>query len=178
MAFNNVQYTTVPLAKTMGLIDLAVFVALPGCVAQALSDDTSTVMLASLAGFAVIATIRGMRRHFSLKTSFATAKAHLEKHGIKADLELRRELAVDSVSGKIVFVTPGTMSYQVYDRTDILGCEHQWVTKSNSNGQLSKTQNVLVFKTRNAQQPLYKIRLFDYATAELWLARMNAVLNS
>ena len=70
------------------------------------------------------------------------------------------------------------MSYQVYDRWDILGCEHQWVTKSNSNGQLSKTQNVLVFKTRNAQQPLYKIRLFDHATAELWLARINAVLNS
>ncbi|ELX11340.1 hypothetical protein Jab_2c34590 [Janthinobacterium sp. HH01] len=70
------------------------------------------------------------------------------------------------------------MSYQIYDRADILGCEHQWVNKSNSNGQLSKTENVLVFKTRNAQQPLYKIRLYDHATAELWLARMNAVLNS
>ncbi|MEV4780481.1 hypothetical protein [Burkholderia sp. LMU1-1-1.1] len=178
MAFENVQYTTVPLTQTMGLIDLAVFVALPAFAAQALSDDTTTVVLASVAGFAVIAAIRGVRRYFSLKRSFATAKAHLKKHGIRTDLELRHELAVDSVSGKIVFVAPATMSYQVYDRSDILRCEHQWVTKSNSNGQLSKTKNILVFKTRNAQQPLYKIRLFDHATAELWLARVNAVLNS
>ena len=178
MAFDNVRYTDVPISRPIGLLDLVIFVALPGCVAQGLSSDTALTVLTSVAGFAVIAVIRSVRRYFSLKTSFAAAKAHLAKQGINADLEFPHELAVDSVSGKIVFVAPATMSYQVYDRADLLGCEHQWVTKSSTNGRMSKTQNILVFKTRNAQQPLYKIRVFDHATAELWLARMNAVLNS
>lgn len=178
MAFENVQYTSVPLTKSIGLLDLTVFVALPGLVVQGLLDDTTMATFASIAGFAVVALIRSVRRYFSLKASFTNAKAHLAKQGIKTDLEFPHELAVDSVSGKIVFVTPATMSYQVYDRMDLLGCEHQWVTKSSSNGRLSRSQNVLVIKTRNAQQPLYKIRVFNHATAELWLARMNAVLNS
>jgi hypothetical protein len=178
MAFDNVQYTTVSLSKPIGLLDLAAFVALPGCVAYGISNDMTVAALASVAGFAVIASIKSVRRYFSLKTSFAAAKAHLAKRGINADLEFPYELAVDSVSGKIAFVVPAAMSYQVYDRADLLSCEHRWVIKSSTNGRLSKTQNILVFKTRNAQQPLYKIRVFDHATAELWLARMNAVLNS
>lgn len=178
MAFENVQYTTVSLSKPIGLLDLVVFVALPGGAAQAISNDTTIAILAAVAGFAAIAVIKSVRRYFSLKTSFAAAKAHLAKQGINADLEFPHELAVDSVSGKIAFVAPATMSYQIYDRADLLGCEHQWVTKSTSNGRLEKTKNVLIFKTRNAQQPLYKIRVFDHATAELWLARMNAILNS
>lgn len=178
MKFDKVQYTTVSLSKPIGLLDLAVFVALPGCVAQSILNDTTITVLASVAGFAVIAVVRSVRRYFSLKTSFAAAKVHLANHGINADLEFPHEFVVDSVSGKIAFVAPASMSYQVYDRADLLGCEHQWVTKSSTNGRLSKTQNVLVFKTRNAQQPIYKIRVFDHAIAELWLARMNAVLNS
>lgn len=178
MAFENVQYTTVPLTSSVGLLDLAVFVALPGCAAQVLLADTTMAALASSVGFAAIVTVKSVRRYFSMKSSFTAAKQHLAQRGIKADLEFAHQLAIDSVAGKVAFVTPATMSYQVYDRADLLGCEHQWVTRSNTSGRLSKTQNVLVFKTRNAQQPLYKIRMFDHATGELWLARMNAVLNS
>jgi hypothetical protein len=178
MAFENVQYTTTQLSKPISLIDLVIFVALPaGCV-QGLSGDTTMAALAALSGFAVIAVIKAARRYFSLKTSFEAAKVHLAEAGIKVDLELPHQLAVDSSTGKIAFVAPANMSYQIYDRSDLLGCEHQWITKSDSRGQLSKSQNVLIFKTRNAQQPLYKIRVFDHATGELWLARINAVMNS
>lgn len=178
MAFENVQYTAVPLSRTMGLLDLAMFVAAPGFIVQMVSGDTSTAAWTAFAAFLMLAAVIGVRRHISLKRSFAAAKQHLAEHGIKVDLEFARQLAIDSSAGKVAFVTPDTMSYQVYDRADILGCEHQWVTKSDTGGRLSKTQNVLVFKTRNAQQPLYKIRTFDHATGELWLARMNAILNS
>lgn len=178
MVFENIQYTTVPLSSAIGLLDLTIFVAVPGLIAQMTSNDTTTTALSAFGGFLMLATIKSVRRYFSTKSSFFAAKEHLAQRGIKADLEFAHQLVIDSVAGKVAFVTPATMSYQLYDRTDLLGCEHQWVVKSNASGRLSRTQNVLVFKTRNAQQPLYKIRMFDHATGELWLARMNAVLNS
>lgn len=177
MTFENIQYTTVPLSSPIGLLDFIIFVAVPGLAAHAIYGDTATTALSAVGGFLALAVIKSVRRYFSTKTSFAAARRHLAQHGVHVDLEFAQQLAVDSAAGKIVFVSPISMSYQVYDRNDLLGCEHQWVTRSSTNGQLSRTQNVLVFKTRNPQQPLYKIRVFDHATAELWLARMNAVLN-
>ncbi len=110
--------------------------------------------------------------------SFSEAKAHLLANGFQADMELRPVFVIDSAGKKIAFMDLQAMSYDVYDMQDILGCEHQWINKENKNGGMTKTQNILVFKTRNVHQPLYKFRPFDHATGELWLARINALLNS
>jgi hypothetical protein len=178
MTFENIQYTSTPISSAIGLVDLALFVAAPGLAAQAIYSSTTVALLSGLAGFTALALVRSVRRYYSVKSSFAEAKVHLAARGMSADLEFAEQFAVDSVTGKIAFVTPLTMSYQIYDRSDILGVEHQWVTRTSTNGRLSKTQNVLVFKTRNVQQPLYKIRMFGHPTGELWLARMNAWMNS
>lgn len=132
MAFENVQYTTVPLSRSIGLLDLLIFVAAPGFIAQMVSGDTTTVGLSALTAFLMLAAVKSIRRYFSLKSSFAAAKWHLAEHGIEADLEFAHHLATDSHAGKVAFVIPETMSYQVYDRANILGCEHQWVTKSDA----------------------------------------------
>lgn len=178
MTFESIQYTSQPLTSSVGLVDMTLFVAGPGLAAHAILDSAAVTFLSAVAGFIIVATVKSVRRYFSVKRSFAAAKAHLAARGMNTDFEFAEQLAVDSAAGKIAFVTPLSMSYQVYGRSDILGVEHQWVTRSGTGGRLSKAQNVLVFKTRNAHQPLYKIRMFDHATAELWLARMNAWLNS
>jgi hypothetical protein len=178
MTFKTVQYTTMPLGGSIGLLDLAIFVAAPGLIAQLVIGDTTTTVVVAVSGFFLLAVAKAIQRHLSSKRSFKAAKQHLAQHGVSVDLEFSQQLAVDSSSGKIVFVAPAAMSYQIYDRNDFLDCAHQWVSTSGPNGQLTRTQNILVFKTRNPQQPLYKIRMINHATAELWLARINAVLNS
>ena len=178
MAFEHIQYTNVPVSSSVGLLDLIIFFAGPGLVTYAISDDTTTAAVAAISGLLAVLVIKSIRRYFSARRSFITAKVHLAEQGINVDMEFAHQLAVDSVAGKIVFVTPVTMSYQIYERDDILSCAHQWVAKPNINGRPSRTQNVLVFQTRNARQPLYKIQMFTHAAGELWLARLNAVLNS
>ncbi|MDR7047765.1 hypothetical protein J2X54_000200 [Duganella sp. 3397] len=172
------QYPTRPLSKTLGLFDMAVFVVVPGLLAWQITGDSSEALLIGCGGFVVIAVVKGIRRHLSSKGSFADAKKHLQANGFRVDMEFRQLFAVDSVGKKIAFMDLQAMSYEVYDMKDILGCEHQWVNKTTANGQIEKTQNVIVFKTRNVHQPLYKFRAFDHGTCELWLARINALLNS
>lgn len=178
MSQKKIQYTTTPLSKTVGLFDMAFFVAGPGLLAWLITGDSSTGLLFGCGGLTAIAIVKGISRHRSSKRSFSEAKAHLIANGFKADMEFRQLFVIDSVGKKIAFMNLQAMSYEVYDMHDILGCEHQWISKANTNGQMEKTQNILIFKTRNVHQPLYKFRVFSHATGELWLARINALLNS
>lgn len=119
--------------------------------------------------------------------SFSEAKKHLANHGCQADFELVPLLAIDSKSRKIAFVNPHMGSYDLYDFSDILGWEHQWVNKANTVSSLwsarvtylqdSKTKNVLVFQTKNPHQPLYKISLLAHSAGEIWMARLNAMMS-
>lgn len=178
MSPKKIQYTTRPLSRTVGLFDTAAFIVGPGLLAWQISGDSSLGLMVGGGGLVAVAIVKGIGRHLSSKRSFLEAKAHLLANGFRADMEFRQLFAVDSVGKKIAFMDLQAMSYEVYDMRDILGCEHQWVNKANANGQVEKTQNVIVFKTRNVHQPLYKFRAFDHGTGELWLARINALLNS
>jgi hypothetical protein len=157
---------------------MAAFVAGPSWLTWQISGDSSAGLLVGCGGLAAVAIVKGIGRHRSSKRSFLEAKAHLLANGFRSDMEFRQLFAIDSVGKKIAFMDLQAMSYEVYDVHDILGCEHQWVNKANTRGDIAKTQNILVFKTRNVHQPLYKFQVFDHARGELWLARINALLNS
>jgi hypothetical protein len=178
MTFEKIQYPAAPLSKPLGLMDLTLFVVGPGLATWLITSDYSTALLYGFYGFVVMAIVKSIARYRSLKRSFVEAKAHLTAQSFKTDLEFSTHFAIDSAAGKIAFVEPLTMSYDLYDMVDILGCEHQWINKSDSNDRLTKKNNVLIFKTRNPHQPLYKFGVLSHATGELWLARINALLNS
>lgn len=178
MQVKKVQFTTTPLSKPIGLMDLILYVAAPGLAAWFVTDDSLKGLLYSAGGFVLVALVKSIARYRSQKTGFADAKNHLAKNGFTPDLEFGHAFLVDSVAKKIAFVSLTTMEYEIYQAREILSCEHQWVSEPGSNGHLKKKQNFLVFNTTNAHSPIYKFWTFDHATGELWLARMNAVLNS
>jgi hypothetical protein len=177
MAFEKIQYTTTRLSRTIGMVDMLFFVGGPSLAGWLLTKDSSTALLYGFYGFIGVALLRGIARYMSSRRSFLEAKSHLLQHGFNADLEIARNFSIDTIAGKIAFMQLATMSYDLYDTFDILGCEHQWIEKHDSNGRLTKEKNVLVFRTRNPHTPLYKFNFFSHEQGELWLARVNAVLN-
>lgn len=76
-------------------------------------------------------------------------------------------------------------SYDLYDLTDILGWEHQWVDKTQTNRNMMGTLNsttaraksVLVLKSNNPHKPLYKVSMLSHAQGEAWMARLGAMIN-
>lgn len=178
MSPQKIQYTTTPLSKSVGLSDAALFFAGPSLLVWLSTENLPLGLLIGCIGLIAIAIVKGISRHRSSMRSFSDAKAHLLANGFQADMELRPLFVIDSAGKKIAFMYLQAMSYEIYGMHDILGCEHQWVNKANANGQIAKTQNVLIFKTRNVHQPIYKFQTYNHATGELWLARINALLNS
>jgi hypothetical protein len=143
--------------------------------------------------FAAIAAGIGLRwMAFVLKResakSFLDAKRQFAKQGFNAELEHSPQLLIDSKAKKIAFVETGNALYDLYDLSDILGWEHQWLNKSKTSysglsGRTTTTKseqanNVLVFKTNNVHKPLVKVAIPSYAQGELWMARLNALINS
>ena len=178
MQVKKVQFTTTPLSKAIGLVDLMLFVLGPGLVAWLVTNDSITSLLYGLGGFAIIALLRSVARYRSQKISFSNAKAHLRNNGFAPDLEFGHMFVVDSTAKKIAFMSLVTMEYEIYSMNEILSCKHQWVSGAGSNGNVRKQKNFLVFNTTNPHNPIYKFWTFDHATGELWMARINAMLNS
>jgi hypothetical protein len=178
MHVEKIQYTTKALSSGVGMVDFTLLVLGPGIVTWAMTSDTTLGLLVGSAGLVVAVIIRTIVRHFSSNRSFAEAKAHLLENSFETDFELPRQFAIDSSKKKIAFVSTTTMTYEMYDMNDILGCEHQWVNKSGTGGRIEREKNTLIFRTRNPKQPQYKFQIMSHSQAELWLARINALLNS
>jgi hypothetical protein len=178
MQVEKTQYTTKPVSNQVGMVGLTLLIGVPGILAWALTSDATVAVLIGIGGLAVAAVIGAVARHRNSNRSFTEAKMHLLANGFETDFELPRQFAIDSSQKKIAFVSPATMTYEIYDMNDILGCEHQWVNTSGTGGRIEREKNTLVFKTRNPKQPQYKFMILSHSQAELWLARINALLNS
>ena len=119
--------------------------------------------------------------------SFGQAKTHMTKQGFQVDFTYSPRLLIDAQNRKLALVSPGAGSYDFYDLTDILGWEHTWMNKSapliaNISGRATrlihtKEDNMLVIKTNNPDNPLYQFPIGSYDNGQLWLARLNALIN-
>lgn len=111
--------------------------------------------------------------------SFIEAKQQLSSQGFHADFEHSPQLLIDSNAGKIAFVETGNAAYDLYNLSDVLSWDHQWVRKggAKAGSKVEQIENVLVFKMKNPHKPLAKVYIPNHAYGELWMARLNALFN-
>lgn len=111
--------------------------------------------------------------------SFIEAKHKLSSQGFRADFEHSPQLLIDSSSTKIAFVETGNAAYDLYNFSDVLDWEHQWINKkgTKAGSKAEQIENVLVFKMKNPHKPFAKVYIPNHAFGELWMARLNALFS-
>lgn len=141
----------------------------------------SAVMIIFLLGFTLsIGFYRaGVVLKRELAKSFIDAKQQLSSRGFHADFEHSPQLLIDSNAGKIAFVETGNAAYDLYNLSDVLSWDHQWVNKkgARAGSKAEQKENVLVFKMKNPHKPIAKVYIPNHAYGELWMARLNALFN-
>jgi len=185
MAFETIKYAK-SLDKPNNLKDLLLFIFTPFAAGWVIFGFwwAFVVMLAVLFGVAGIRIVVGSK---DWGRSFQQAKTHMTKQGFQVDFTHSPRLIIDATNRKIALVSPGAGSYDLYDLTDILGCDHTWMNKSapqitNFAGRATrlihtKEDNMLVIKTKNPHNPLYQFPIGSYDNGQLWLARLGALIN-
>jgi hypothetical protein len=120
------------------------------------------------------------------QTTFSMAKKYFIEQGYQAEFELPNQLLVDSHARKIAFVDNYKGTYDFYDLDDILKWEHTWVDSTNTstnvwgdkvNSKTTQKNNILTIKTNNPHKPMYKISIPQHHQAQLWQARLSALVN-
>lgn len=175
-----------PLGKPNNLRDVLLVIIAPFLVGWAIFGFWWGIllMLASLFG---VHGIRVVMAAAGGSTSFEQAKEHLVAHGYQVDFAGEPWLAIDSQKRKIALVSPNDGTYDLYDLSDLLQWEHQWVdhetpirsmvTNRISNVRISKINNRLIIKTKNPHKPRYEFQINSYDIGQLWVARLGALVN-
>lgn len=99
--------------------------------------------------------------------------ARLKETGFKIDHVLHGKnvvMALSESQKKVAFLFRNNLT-KVYDFSTLRSWEHTWVSR---NGQ--RVENVLNIVVRDAQLPLVKVQGLLAAEAELWHARLSALL--
>jgi hypothetical protein len=187
MAFEKIKYLTTSVQKPNFTKLCLLWGVVPFLAGWLFLGGGGWGVLVAIAGMIVGILLSGYKIMRAQRKSFSDAKAHFVKQGYQADFELKTLLAIDSKARKIAFIDHIAGSYDLYDFSDILGWEHQWVNKANTvrnvwDGRItylkdSKTNNMLVFQTKNPHQPLYKFAILGHANGETWMARLNAMMS-
>lgn len=118
-------------------------------------------------------------------TVLSAAEKDMARRGYHPDFRLGHAL-IDSKARVVAFVDLLARNYALYRANDILGWEHQWIDKTSAavnfwgtdvNANTARSSNVLVIKTNNPSNPLYKLRMPNDRVCEVWMARLDAIFN-
>lgn len=181
MAFERIRFNDVD-AKP-GLWGTSALLCLPAFLLGWLTSGDSFlgVVLAFVCFIVAICIWEFRRNHARL----ASAMAAFRQRGYQLDVQMGT-LLIDSKAKVLAFVNLNRRTMDYYSATDILEWEHQWVnstrTQANAWGDraystTNRVHNALVVKTRNPQNPIYRVPCFGHAMGQTWMAQMSAIIN-
>jgi hypothetical protein len=181
MAFERVKFETIPVRP--GFLSTSAVLCVPAYLlgwfkpGESIAGITLTIVCLTIV--LVIWVIR--RKHSQLKA----ATEAFEQRGYKLDFQLGT-LIVDSKAKVLAFADMNQLTIDFYSTRDILEWEHQWVDQTTTDtnvwgnraqSRTTATQNILVIKTNNPANPVYKVPCLGHAMGQVWLARLSALIN-
>ena len=121
-----------------------------------------------------------------LEKWFSEAKSDFSASGRQIYFHIQGQVLIATSMREIAFVDAFAGRYDTYHFNDIRTWKHTWVDKlevqsnawgDKASGHTRRAKNILVITTTNPQKPVYRIHLSGHTQGEIWMARLEALIN-